>query len=142
MGEGRRIVLVSPMYPYRGGIAHLSETLAAGLIARGHRVHAITFTRQYPEFLFPGRTQYETETDIERAVEAERVIDSINPLSWWKAVKRIRELGAEVVIFRYWMPFLLRFLVQWHASLLVAISHLWLWLIMRYRMSAGWAISL
>ena len=105
MGEGRRIVLVSPMYPYRGGIAHLSETLAAGLIARGHRVHAITFTRQYPEFLFPGRTQYETGADTERAVEAERVIDSINPLSWRKAVKRIRELGAEVVIFRYWMPF-------------------------------------
>ncbi|MCY3595053.1 MAG: glycosyltransferase [Bacteroidetes bacterium] len=93
------------MYPYRGGIAHLSETLAAGLIARGHQVHAITFTRQYPEFLFPGRTQYETETDTERAVEAERVIDSINPLSWRKAVKRIRELEAEIVIFRYWMPF-------------------------------------
>ncbi len=105
MGERRKIVLISPMYPYRGGIAHLSETIAARLISRGHQVHAITFTRQYPEFLFPGRTQYETGTEIERAVKAERLIDSINPLSWWRAIQRIREIEADIVIFRYWMPF-------------------------------------
>ncbi len=106
MDTGQRIVIVGPMYPYRGGIAHLSETLAAGLLRRGHQVSAITFTRQYPEFLFPGRTQYETEVaPSDRAVEAERIIDSIHPFSWWKAVRRIQELGTDVVIFRYWMPF-------------------------------------
>lgn len=104
MADSRRIVLVGPMYPYRGGIAHLSETMAACLLDRGHKVHAITFTRQYPALLFPGRTQYETGTMEERAVEAERLIDTINPFSWWIAARRIQELGAEVVIFRYWMP--------------------------------------
>ncbi|MCY4674671.1 MAG: glycosyltransferase [Bacteroidetes bacterium] len=105
MADSRRIVLVGPMYPYRGGIAHLSETMAAYLLDRGHKVHAITFTRQYPALLFPGRTQYETGAEAERAVEAERRIDTINPFSWWRAVRRVNELGAEVVIFRYWMPF-------------------------------------
>lgn len=98
-------MLVGPMHPYRGGIAHLSETMAEGFVVRGHQVYAITFIRQYPEFLFPGRTQYETGIAPERAVEAERLIDSMNPVSWWKAVQRIRELGADVVIFRYWTPF-------------------------------------
>ncbi len=93
------------MYPYRGGIAHLSERMAKGLVERGHDVYAITFTRQYPALLFPGKTQYETEANPERAVVAERLIDSLNPYSWWKTVKRIRELGAETVIFRYWVPF-------------------------------------
>ena len=105
MADSRRIVLVGPMYPYRGGIAHLSETMAACLLERGHTVHAITFTRQYPALLFPGRTQYETGTKVERAVDAERLIDTINPFSWWRAAGRIQELGAEVVIFRYWIPF-------------------------------------
>lgn len=105
MADSRRIALVGPMYPYRGGIAHLSETMAACLLERGHRVHAVTFTRQYPALLFPGRTQYETGTKVERAVDAERLIDTINPFSWWRAAGRIQELGAEVVIFRYWIPF-------------------------------------
>jgi len=105
MADRRRIVLVGPMYPYRGGIAHLSETMAACLLERGHKVRAITFTRQYPALLFPGRTQYETGTKVERAVDAERLIDTINPFSWWRAAGRIQELGAEVVIFRYWIPF-------------------------------------
>lgn len=105
MADSRRIVLVGPMYPYRGGIAHLSETMAACLLERGHKVHAITFTRQYPAPLFPGRTQYETGTKLERAVVADRLIDTINPFSWWRAAGRIQELGAEVVIFRYWIPF-------------------------------------
>ncbi len=105
MADSRRIVLVGPMYPYRGGIAHLSETMAACLLERGHRVHAVTFTRQYPSLLFPGRTQYETGTKVERAVDAERLIDAINPFSWWRAAGRIQELGADVVIFRYWIPF-------------------------------------
>ena len=105
MADSRRIVLVGPMYPYRGGIAHLSETMAACLLERGHKVGAITFTRQYPALLFPGRTQYETGTKVERAVDAERLIDTINPFSWWRAAGRIQELGAEVVIFRYWIPF-------------------------------------
>ena len=55
MVDSRRIVLVGPMYPYRGGIAHLSETMATCLLERGHTVHAITFTRQYPALLFPGQ---------------------------------------------------------------------------------------
>ncbi len=105
MSECRRIVLLGPMYPYRGGIAHLSETIAAKLISRGHQVHAITFTRQYPGFLFPGRTQYENGMISDRALDAERLVDSINPFSWWNTVRYIQKLEAEVVVFRYWTPF-------------------------------------
>jgi len=101
----QRIVIVGPMYPYRGGIAHLSERIAMGFVARGYHVSAITFTRQYPNFLFPGKTQYEIQAFPDRAVEAERLIDSLNPFSWWKTAKRIREMDPDVVIFRYWLPF-------------------------------------
>ncbi|MCY4160071.1 MAG: glycosyltransferase, partial [Bacteroidetes bacterium] len=105
ISDHHRIVLVSPMYPFRGGIAHLSEGIAKGFVERGHQVRAITFTRQYPALLFPGKTQYETNLVPGRVVEAERLIDSVNPLSWFKAAKRIRDLAPDVVIFRYWLPF-------------------------------------
>lgn len=103
--ERLRIVLVGPMYPFRGGIAHLSETMADGLVDRGHEVHAITFSRQYPGFLFPGRTQYESGPAQNPTLKAEQLLDSINPFTWWRTAERIQELKADCVIFRYWMSF-------------------------------------
>ena len=105
MGNRLRIVLVGPMYPFRGGIAHLSETMASGLASRGHEVHAITFSRQYPALLFPGRTQYESGPVQKSTLKAEQLVDSVHPCTWWKTARRIQALKADRVIFRYWMPF-------------------------------------
>ena len=99
-----RIVLVGPMYPYRGGIAHFSETMYRGLQGRGHAVEAVTFTRQYPEMLFPGKTQYETGT-IEDPVPARRLLDTVNPITWFKTAREVARLEPEALIFQYWMPF-------------------------------------
>lgn len=98
------IVLVGPAYPYRGGIAHFLEAMGQGLVRRGHRVEAVTFSRQYPAFLFPGRTQYETAPP-DAYLPATRLIDMLNPLSWKAAARQIGAQGAQVVIFQYWMPF-------------------------------------
>ncbi len=105
MNTPRRIVLVGPMYPYRGGIAHLTERLAQGLVERDFHVYGITFTRQYPNFLFPGRTQYETDLDYQGVLKSERLIDSINPNTWWRTSQRIQQINPDLVIFRYWQPF-------------------------------------
>lgn len=98
------ITLIGPAYPYRGGIAHFTETLYRGLRARGHAVDVVTFSRQYPELLFPGETQYEAKA-LEHPVPAERLIDSLNPLSWWQAARRVAAGAPDAVLFQYWMPF-------------------------------------
>lgn len=103
--ESRRIVLIGPMYPYRGGIAHFFETMYWSLQARGHEMHAVTFTRQYPKLLFPGKTQFETGAEPECVVPAERLIDSVNPVTWYRTARRIARDGSDVAIFKYWMPF-------------------------------------
>jgi len=100
----KRFVLVGPMYPYRGGIAHFLETMYRGLQARGHEVAAVTFTRQYPELLFPGKTQYEAGVAAD-PVPAVRLIDTVNPVSWFKAARHIEAMAPDAVIFKYWMPF-------------------------------------
>ena len=105
-GSPSRIAVVGPMHPYRGGIAHFTEMTVQGLAERGHDVRPVSFSRQYPELLFPGETQYEPESDAPEVVrDAPRLLDSINPLSWFRTGLHLRDVAPDAVVFQYWMPF-------------------------------------
>ena len=97
------IVIVGPSYPYRGGISHYTSLLSRHL-ARAHDVRVVTFTRMYPSFLFPGTTQYDWD-QRETNIYAERLLDSLNPLSWIRLAARIRSFSPDLVIFQWWQPF-------------------------------------
>ena len=104
--KSRRLCIVGPAYPYRGGIAHFTEMTARTLQAQGHHVDLVSFSRQYPERLFPGETQLaEGEVPSDDLPIAHRLIDTVNPLSWWKAAGWIKEQSPDAVVFQYWMPF-------------------------------------
>jgi len=94
------------MHPYRGGIAHFTEMTVTGLAGRGHDVRPVSFSRQYPELLFPGETQYEPDADAPAAVQdAPRLLDSVNPMSWFRTGLHLRDVAPDAVVFQYWMPF-------------------------------------
>ncbi|TVT38224.1 glycosyltransferase [Hymenobacter setariae] len=98
-----KIVIIGPAYPLRGGLATYNERLARAFQAAGDQVCIVTFSLQYPEFLFPGQTQFSTEpgpTDIDIEVS----INSVNPLTWWKVGRRLRRERPDIVIFRFWLP--------------------------------------
>ncbi len=99
-----KFVLVGTAYPHRGGIAHYIALLSRELVTRGHEVKVISFSRQYPSVLFPGKSQDETGPEAIR-VDSERLIDSIGPWSWFRAARRIGEIRPDLVVFKYWMPF-------------------------------------
>ncbi len=98
-----KIAVVGLTYPFRGGIAHYSTILARSL-RKCYDVIFISFRRQYPKLLFPGVTQYDYS---EEAIREENVpvIDSLNPLTWLKAVRKIKGFGANTVIFQWYNPF-------------------------------------
>jgi glycosyltransferase involved in cell wall biosynthesis len=98
-----KIIIVGTAYPLRGGIAHFNALLAKHLGGH-HEIETVTFKRQYPEFLFPGKTQDEAGASI-NVVEAPQLIDSINPLNWIKVAKIIKEKKPDLLIFKYWLPF-------------------------------------
>ncbi|MBI5020625.1 MAG: glycosyltransferase [Ignavibacteriales bacterium] len=98
-----KIVIVGTAYPLRGGIAHFNALLAKHLGIH-HTVETVTFKRQYPKFLFPGKTQDEAGAPIDVA-EAPQLVDSINPLNWLKVAKIIKEKKPDLLIFKYWLPF-------------------------------------
>lgn len=101
--EKKKIVIVGPAYPYRGGLAAYNERIAEEYASRGDEVQIVTFTLQYPSFLFPGKTQYSTECAPE-GLKIVRMLNSINPSSWIRTGHRIAEMGPDIVIMKYWMP--------------------------------------
>jgi len=115
-----KIVIVGPAYPLRGGIAHHTGLLSRSLSKR-HTVGIITFRRQFPAFLFPGTTQKESQGELFR-VDAEELLDSLNPLTWIAVAREIRRRNPDLVIFPYSLPFFspcygtIAALVRWRRS--------------------------
>lgn len=103
--EKKHIIIVGPAYPYRGGIADFNERLAREFQREGHKVTIYTFTLQYPGFLFPGKTQYSTSPAPDDLTIV-RKVNSINPLNWVKVGREIRHQHPDMVMVRFWLPFL------------------------------------
>lgn len=100
-----KILFIGPAYPYRGGLATFNECMARQFIKEGEDVKLETFTLQYPSFLFPGTTQYSTDPAPED-LNISRTINSINPFNWFKVGKRIAEENYDMVLVRFWLPFM------------------------------------
>ncbi len=101
----KTIKIIGPAYPYRGGIATTNERLAQEFLSLGYKVDMETFTVQYPSFLFPGKTQYNTKPAPEN-LTIKRTINAVFPLNWLKVGRRIRHEKPDLVIIRYWLPFM------------------------------------
>ena len=99
-----KIALLSCFYPYRGGIAQFNANLFTEL-GLSHTVKAFNFKRQYPNFLFPGKSQFVTKEDNAIKIESVPTLDTINPISYYKTIKAIREWEPDLLIMRYWMSF-------------------------------------
>lgn len=100
-----KISILSPFYPYRGGLAQLNAHLYSEL-SKHNEVKAYTFTTLYPDFLFPGKTQYVSEGDSATVIDSERVLNSINPITYIKTARRINKFAPDILIIPYWMSFL------------------------------------
>ena len=99
-----KIVLIGPSYPFRGGISHYT-TLLYRELKRPHHVKFFAFKRQYPRFLFPGKTDKDISKAPIKEEDIENILDSLNPLSWWKVCRKIKLLSPEIVIFPWWVSF-------------------------------------
>ncbi len=103
--QPKRIIIIGPAHPLRGGLASYNERLASEFSRQGHRVSIFTFSLQYPGFLFPGTTQYSSEpapADIDIQIK----INSINPLNWLLTGLQLKKQKPDLIIVRYWLPFM------------------------------------
>jgi glycosyltransferase involved in cell wall biosynthesis len=98
-----KCVLLGPTHPFRGGIAHYT-TLLCRHLRRQHQVALISFRRQYPGWLFPGRTDRDPSKQP-LTVDCQRMIDPFNPWTWVQTAQRIRELDPDLLLIQWWVPF-------------------------------------
>lgn len=100
----KKIILVGPAYPYRGGnalfVAHLYEALS-----KSFDIEVVNFTRLYPQLLFPGTRQEDVSKIAIKKHPSTRLIDSINPLSWIKTIKYIKSKNPDLIAFIWYQPF-------------------------------------
>jgi glycosyltransferase involved in cell wall biosynthesis len=100
-----KIAYLSTFYPFRGGIAQFNANLYKTLQEK-HEVIPFTFKRQYPEILFPGKTQYVTPDDKAIPIDSIPVLDTANPLQYHAAARKIAQTQPDVLIMKYWMSYL------------------------------------
>lgn len=100
-----RIVIIGPAHPLRGGLATFNQRLANEFNNQGHDCSLFSFSLQYPGFLFPGTTQYSDEPAPEN-LQIYSVINSVNPLNWLKVGRRLKKMKPDVIVVRYWLPFM------------------------------------
>lgn len=100
-----KIVILGTAYPYRGGLSAFNERLAYEYQNQGHDVEIYTFTHQYPDFLFPGKTQYSTEPAPEN-LKIVRKVHSYNPFNWIKIGREIARMKPDMMITKFWLPFM------------------------------------
>ena len=103
--ESKKIIIVGPAHPFRGGIATFNERMAFALQEAGHQIEIVNFTTQYPGFLFPGKTQF-TSDPAPSSLKITRLISSINPFSWFSTASYIRKQNPDLVLLRFWIPFM------------------------------------
>tara|TARA_B100000674_G_scaffold57075_1_gene39774 strand:- start:16874 stop:18007 length:1134 start_codon:yes stop_codon:yes gene_type:complete len=100
-----KIAFLSVFHPFRGGIAQFNTELFKALESKTE-IQAFNFTTQYPSLFFPGKTQYVDKTDLPPDFKTSRLLSSVNPLSFIRTIKAIRNFNPDVLISSYWMPFL------------------------------------
>lgn len=100
-----RVVIIGPAHPLRGGLATFNQRLAREFSDQGHDCSIYSFSLQYPSFLFPGTTQYSNEP-APGDIQIHTLINSVNPLNWIRTGNRLRKERPDIIVVRYWLPFM------------------------------------
>jgi glycosyltransferase involved in cell wall biosynthesis len=97
------------------------------LLEERHEVLLISFRRQYPQWLFPGKSDKDPSASPLRAVNPRYWLDSINPISWIASFRKIRRYQPDVIVLQWWTTFwaplwlTLTFLNRWLLKRPIAI---------------------
>ncbi len=100
-----QLIIMGPAWPLRGNLAAFDEKLATCFIESGIQTKLCTFSLQYPGFLFPGTTQYSTDP-APKHLKIEVAMNSVNPFNWIRVGLRIKNERPDLIIVRYWIPFM------------------------------------
>jgi glycosyltransferase involved in cell wall biosynthesis len=100
-----KVIIIGPAWPLRGGLASFDQRLCKAFLEESHGCSIYSFSLQYPGFLFPGTTQYSSDSAPSN-IEIHSVINSVNPLNWLVVGNRLKKEAPDLIVVRYWLPFM------------------------------------
>jgi glycosyltransferase involved in cell wall biosynthesis len=65
----------------------------------------ISFSRQYPQWLFPGKTDKDPSLEPQSVEDTHYWLDSLNPLTWISTFAAIRRSAPEAIVMQWWTTF-------------------------------------
>jgi glycosyltransferase involved in cell wall biosynthesis len=135
-----KVLSIGPAFPLRGGIANFNLALSREFARSGHITEIISFSFQYPRFLFPGKTQQE-KGPAPSDIKIKSLISSVSPFSWSRTFRYARAFNPNLVVVHYWMPFMaiplgriIRRIKRSGQSRVIAVTHN----IIPHEKFAGW----
>ena len=99
-----KFTVIGPVYPYRGGIAHYTAQLIQALSIAKHSVYSVSYKRQYPNWLYPGKSDKDPSQSVFH-IDAAFLLDPLDPITWYKTVKQIDKKKPDLVIIQWWTTF-------------------------------------
>ena len=101
----KKIIIIGPGHPLRGGLATFNQRLAKEFLETGYDCSIISFSLQYPKIFFPGKSQYSDQPAPE-GIKISSLINSINPINWLKVGNQLRKEKPDLIVVRFWIPFM------------------------------------
>jgi glycosyltransferase involved in cell wall biosynthesis len=99
-----KIILLGPVYPYKGGIAHYTSLMVRALSVR-HEVAVLSYSLQYPDILYPGSSQKDYANDSFKIEGTHYLLNTVNPFSYVKTAAFIKKQRPDLLILQWWHPF-------------------------------------
>lgn len=102
-GKLEKIVMIGPVYPYKGGISHYTGFMFKEL-SKNYEVEMISFKLQYPKFIFK-KEQKDFGNDSFKIENTNFLINTVNPFNWIHVAKKIKRMAPDLIIIPWWHPY-------------------------------------
>lgn len=103
MDSKKKIILIGPVYPYKGGISHYTGLMYRALLSH-YDVLMLSYKLQYPNFLFK-KEQIDYTNDTFRIPDTDYRINTANPINWITTAAYIRKQRPDYIILQWWHPY-------------------------------------
>lgn len=99
----KRIVMIGPVYPFKGGISHYTGAMAKNL-AKDFEVFTVSYKMQYPKILFKSE-QRDFDNDTFKVHDTKYLVNTANPFNWINSARKIKKLKPDYIIMQWWHPY-------------------------------------
>lgn len=103
MSELKNIVIIGPVYPYKGGISHYTSLMSKSLSEK-YNVTTVSYSMQYPKLLFK-KEQKDYDNKTFEIKDTQYLINTANPLNIISAANKIKNMNPDLIIIQWWHPY-------------------------------------